>query len=54
MDEYGSNCCRVITRKWAGDNFMSPERKKHCVEITGKVAEWIANKLIEDGKVIVE
>lgn len=54
MDEYGSNCCRVITRKWAGDNFMSPERKKHCVEITGKVAEWIANKLIEDGKVTVE
>jgi len=54
MDEYGSNCCRVITRKWAGDNFMSPERKRHCVEITGKVAEWIANKLIEDGKITVE
>ena len=53
-DEYGSTCCRVMTRKWAGDNFQSPERKKHCVEITGKVAEWIADKLIEDGKVVVE
>ncbi|HOK62869.1 MAG TPA: C-GCAxxG-C-C family protein [Soehngenia sp.] len=53
-DEYGSTCCRVMTRQWAGDNFQSPERKKHCVEITGKVAEWIADKLIEDGKVVVE
>lgn len=49
--EYGSNCCRVITREWAGDNFMSPERKKHCIEITGKVAEWVADRFIEDGKV---
>ena len=48
--EYGSNCCRIITRQWAGDNFMSPERKKHCIEITGKVAEWVADRLIEDGK----
>jgi C_GCAxxG_C_C family probable redox protein len=53
-EEYGSTCCRVMTRKWAGDNFQSPERKMHCVEITGKVAEWVADKLIEDGKVVVE
>lgn len=49
MDEYGSNCCRIITRKWAGDNFQSPERKAHCIEITGKVAEYLANELISDG-----
>jgi len=53
-EEYGSTCCRVMTRQWAGDKFQSPERKMHCVEITGKVAEWVADKLIEDGKVVVE
>lgn len=53
-DEYGSTCCRVITRQWAGDNFQSPGRKKHCIEITGKVAEWVAEKLIEDGQVEIE
>lgn len=51
--EYKSLCCRVITRKWAGDNFQSPERKAHCVEITGKVAEWVAEQLIEDGKLTI-
>lgn len=49
-DEYKSTCCRVITREWTGDNFKSPERKNHCVKITGKVARWVANKIIEDGK----
>lgn len=53
-DKYGATCCRVITRQWAGDNFQSPERKKHCIEITGKVAEWVAEKLINDGVVAVE
>ncbi|MCB5558415.1 C-GCAxxG-C-C family protein [Anaerosalibacter bizertensis] len=53
-EEYGSTCCRVMTRQWAGDNFKSPERKKHCVEITGKVAEWVAEKLIEDGQVKIK
>ncbi|WP_422487309.1 C-GCAxxG-C-C family protein [Gudongella sp. DL1XJH-153] len=53
-EEYGSNCCRIITRQWTGDNFKSPERKRHCVEITGKVAEWVADKLIEDGKIEIE
>ena len=50
-DEYKSTCCRVITRQWAGDNFKSPERKNHCITITGKVARWVANELIEDGKI---
>lgn len=53
-DEYKSTCCRVITKEWAGDNFMSPERKQHCIKITGKVAEWVANELIEDGKLKIE
>lgn len=44
--EYGSTCCRVMTRKWAGDKFQSTERAKHCIEITGKVTEWVAKKLI--------
>lgn len=52
-DEYKSTCCRVITKEWQGDNFKSPERKKHCITITGKVAKWVANELIEDGKVQV-
>jgi C_GCAxxG_C_C family probable redox protein len=54
ISEYKSNCCRVITRQWAGDNFKSPERKNHCITITGKVARWIAEKLIEDGKIEVK
>lgn len=47
-DEYKATCCRVITRQWAGDNFMSPERKQHCIKITGEVAKWVAEKLIDD------
>lgn len=46
--EYKSTCCRVITREWAGDNFMSKERKAHCVKITGDVAQWVAEELIKD------
>ena len=49
-EKYHATCCRVITKKWAGDNFASPERKAHCISITGLVAEWVANVLIEDGK----
>lgn len=52
--EYKSLCCRVITRQWDGDNFMSPERKEHCITITGKVAEWVANELIKDGFIKTE
>lgn len=50
-EEYKSLCCRVITKEWNGDNFASPERKEHCIKITGKVAEWVANELIEDGTI---
>ena len=50
-DEYKSLCCRVITKEWQGDNFKSPERKNHCITITGKVARWVANELMEDGKI---
>ncbi|QQY79753.1 C_GCAxxG_C_C family probable redox protein [Keratinibaculum paraultunense] len=53
-NEYGATCCRVITKQWAGDNFQSPERKKHCIEITGKVAAWVAEKLIENGQVKIQ
>lgn len=53
IKEYGATCCRVITRQWNGDNFMSPERKAHCIEITGKMARWVAEKMIDDGKVTV-
>lgn len=53
-DEYKSTCCRVMTREWAGDNFKSPERKDHCITITGKVARWVANELIEDGQILVK
>ncbi|HLR34993.1 MAG TPA: C-GCAxxG-C-C family protein [Tissierellales bacterium] len=53
-DMYKSTCCRVITRQWAGDNFQSPERREHCIKITGEVAAYVAEKLIEDGQVEVE
>ena len=42
-----STCCRVLTRNL---EFQSPERKTHCIKITGDVAEFIAETLIEDGK----
>ncbi len=53
-DQYKSTCCRVITKEWAGDNFQSPERKSHCITITGRVAEWVARELIEDGVIKIE
>jgi len=52
--EYKSNCCRVITKEWTGDNFMSQERKNHCITITGQVARWVANELIKDDKIQVK
>lgn len=42
---YKSTCCRVLVK---GYEFTSPERKAHCVQITGEVAAWIAEKLLED------
>lgn len=53
-DMYKSTCCRVITRQWAGDNFQSPERREHCIKITGEVAAYVAEKLIDDGQVEVK
>lgn len=53
-NEYKSTCCRVITKEWTGDNFKSPERKTHCITITGRVARWIANEFIEDGQIQVK
>ncbi|GAA0713174.1 C-GCAxxG-C-C family protein [Paraclostridium ghonii] len=44
---YKSTCCRVMVRNF---EFQSPERKAHCVKITGEVAAYIAEKLIDDGK----
>jgi C_GCAxxG_C_C family probable redox protein len=49
--EYRSTCCRVIVKDY---EFASPERKKHCVQITGEVAAWVANELIEAGQVNLE
>lgn len=42
---YKSTCCRVITKDLV---FNSPERKAHCVKITGEVAAWVANKFLAD------
>lgn len=53
-NEYKSTCCRVITKEWQGDDFKSQGRKNHCITITGRVARWIANELIEDGKIQVD
>lgn len=44
---YKSTCCRVMTRNF---EFQSPERKAHCIKITGEVTAYIAEKLIDDGK----
>ncbi|MEY8762248.1 C-GCAxxG-C-C family protein [uncultured Clostridium sp.] len=52
--EYKSTCCRVLTKKWTGDDFKSEGRQRHCIKITGKVARWVANELIDDGQVQVK
>lgn len=39
---YGSTCCRVMIKDFV---FQSPERKAHCVKITGEVADWVAKKI---------
>jgi hypothetical protein len=46
---YKSTCCRVLVKDF---EFASPERKAHCVEITGEVASWVAEKLLEDPDVV--
>ncbi|MCG0275447.1 MAG: C-GCAxxG-C-C family protein [Thermosediminibacteraceae bacterium] len=45
---YKSTCCRVLIRNY---EFTSPERKAHCVKITGEVAAWVAEKLLEDPEI---
>lgn len=47
-EQYKSTCCRVIVKDY---EFTSPERKKHCVKITGQVAAWVAEQLIDAGQV---
>ncbi len=42
---YGSTCCRVLVRNY---EFSSPERKKHCIQITGEVAAFVAEELLKD------
>ncbi|MBU3210338.1 C-GCAxxG-C-C family protein [Clostridium algidicarnis] len=44
---YKSTCCRVMTRNF---EFASPERKAHCVKITGEVAAYIAEKLYDENE----
>lgn len=45
---YKSTCCRVLVKDY---EFASPERKAHCVKITGEVAAFIAQKLLEDEEI---
>lgn len=45
---YKSTCCRVMVKDF---EFASPERKAHCVKITGEVSKWIAEKFLEDERI---
>ncbi|NDL68458.1 C-GCAxxG-C-C family protein [Anaerotalea alkaliphila] len=42
---YKSTCCRVMVKDF---EFASPERKEHCVRITGEVAAWVAERILEE------
>jgi C_GCAxxG_C_C family probable redox protein len=46
---YKSTCCRVLVK---GYEFTSPERKAHCVRITGEVASWVAEQLLMDPEIV--
>jgi len=46
---YGSTCCRVMVRNF---EFKTPERKRHCVKITGEVAAWVTERLLQDDDII--
>lgn len=48
-EKYGSTCCRVLVRPYP--EFNSPERKEHCIRMTGEVAAWVMNRLFEDGAI---
>lgn len=45
---YGSTCCRVMVKNFV---FNTPERKAHCVKITGEVAAWVAMQLEKDKEI---
>ena len=45
---YKSTCCRVMIKDFV---FTSPERKAHCVKITGEVAAWVAEQMLADENV---
>lgn len=47
IEEYGSTCCRVLTRNF--DDFKSQERAEHCIQITGEVAAWVMENFIDNG-----
>jgi C_GCAxxG_C_C family probable redox protein len=47
-DMYKSTCCRVMIKDYV---FTSPERKAHCVKITGEVAAWVAEQLLSNDEV---
>lgn len=47
-DLYKSTCCRVIIKDY---DFASPERKAHCVKITGEVTAWVAEQLLADEEI---
>lgn len=49
INTYGSTCCRVLTKDF--DDFSSPKRAEHCYQITGDVAAWVMERLIENGSV---
>lgn len=46
---YKSTCCRVLVKEY---DFSSPERKAHCVRITGEVAAWVAKQLLDDPEIL--
>ncbi|MGL5314011.1 MAG: C-GCAxxG-C-C family protein [Peptostreptococcaceae bacterium] len=46
---YRSTCCRVMVKDFP--EFQSPERKAHCIKITGEVAAFITEKLIDNNKI---
>ncbi|MGM0420299.1 MAG: C-GCAxxG-C-C family protein [Bacillota bacterium] len=46
IEKYGSTCCRVLTRHF--EDFTSQARADHCIQITGEVAAWVIERLIEN------
>ena len=46
IEQYGSTCCRVIVSDFP--EFTSPERKAHCIKITGEVAAWVKERFLNE------